>query len=258
MGNLFSVIGMGNQPEGFDVARKVQPPVEGVCLHTSRRNGLFFFRDNLPLHSVHREMDNPDGSAGNVAQADAKEHHLLGAPGANADVLCRAETQSGRAGTRQGDDADDNRAQAPVDKREHDTQWQGDVGSKRIKPDTGKRCHQASNEGDSVGQDPENRPLFANCIHASSIAYNPTTEQLAGHYRDYGFALSVEDKEDGVAVLRVTEPPCRENLDVTLDLLVKATRAAGYRLISYIEVSPRSGVYLTAVAVRQETGAAHE
>lgn len=258
MGNLFPVIGMGNQPEGFDVARKVQPPVEGVGLHASRRNGLLFFWNNLPLLPINREVNNPDGPAGNVAQADAKEHHLFGTSGSNADVLRRAEAQSGRAGARQGDDADNNRAQAPVDKREHDTQRQGDVGGKRIKTNTGKRCHQASNEGNGIRQYPENRPLFANCIHASSVSRNPTTEQLAGHYRDYGFALSVEDKEDGVTVLRVTEPPCRENLDVTLDLLVKATRAAGYRLISYIEVSPRSGVYLTAVAVRQDAGAAHE
>jgi hypothetical protein len=76
--------------------------------------------------------------------------------------------------------------------------------------------------------------------------------RMESHLRDYGFVARVTPQWIGVVIIEVIEPPRRDNLDVTMEVMAKAVAALGYRLLSYIEMGSHHGTYLTTIAMPVE------
>lgn len=76
--------------------------------------------------------------------------------------------------------------------------------------------------------------------------------RMESHLGDYGFVARINPQGMGVVIIEVIEPPRRDNLDVTMEVMVKAVAAVGYRLVSYVEMGSHHGTYLTTLAMPVE------
>lgn len=76
--------------------------------------------------------------------------------------------------------------------------------------------------------------------------------RMESHLRDYGFVARINPQGMGVVIIEVIEPPRRDNLDVTMEVMVKAVAEIGYRLVSYVEMGSHHGTYLTTIAMPVE------